>query len=142
MALCEPVRMIGEIAAFYAYSVDFLHVLGDCHKTGDRPERLAHIIGVKAREDNSFTPVCKLLGYFYKTFIEKLRFVHAYDLNVIRNVKHCLGFFDRGARDAVEVVRDHVHIRIPDIYGRFENPDFLVGELGSFDSSDKFFRLS
>ena len=60
--------MVGKIAALHADGMDFLDVLGDCHETRDRTERLAHEVGVKTCHDDSFTLVCKCLGHLDEIF--------------------------------------------------------------------------
>ena len=75
--------MVGKIAAFHADGMDFLDILRDGHETRDRTERLAHEVGVKTCHDDSFTLVCKCLGYLDEVFAEELGLVNADDLCLI-----------------------------------------------------------
>ena len=134
--------MVGKVAALHADGVHFLYIFGNRHKRWHRSERLALKIHVKSCDDYSHAPAGELLAYIYDVVLEELSFVYTYYLDIIRDVEHELGICDGRGFDAVQVVGHYLHFRVPDVHTRFENSYFLVGELGSLESADKFFGLA
>lgn len=138
----EPVGEIGEISAFHTDGVNFLHVFSYREQSGHRAERLSEIIHVQTCYYHAHSAVGELLHHFDKALIEELRLIDSYDLHVVGNVQNFSRGADRGARNAVAVVRNHVAVGIAVVDLRLENLDFLVCELRSFEPSYEFFGLS
>ena len=69
--------MIGWTSALHADSVYFLDVLGHCHECRHWTERLAHEIGVKTCDDDSYASVGKGLHYIDESFVKELGLIDA-----------------------------------------------------------------
>ena len=102
--------MIREISALHADGVDLTDVFRDCHQGGHGAEWLAQVVRVQAGDNHPDTSVREGLADLHKVFAEELRFVDTHHIYVRRNLEHVLRVADRGALDAVQVVRDNLHV--------------------------------
>ena len=102
--------MVGQIAAFYAYRVDFLHVFSYRHKLGDGPEWHAFEIRIQTSRNDSHAPVGKGLAHINELLSEELGLIYAHHLHLRIDVEHLGGFLYRFGSDFVEIVGNHLHI--------------------------------
>ena len=97
-------RMIGEITALHTNGVHLLHILGDSHETGNRTERLAHIISIQTGDNHPLAPVSKLLSHSDKLLAEKLRLIDTDNLSLLLGIQHHFRVLDRRTRNAVQIM--------------------------------------
>ena len=132
----------GERAALDADGVDLLDVLRHGHQARHRAEGLAEIVHVEACHDDAHAAVGEGLADFDERAVEELGLVHAHDLDLGADLEHVGGVLDGGGGELMEIVGDYFHVGISVVYGRLEEGDLLVGELGAAEPADEFFGLA
>ena len=142
VALGEAVGVVGEAAALHTDGMDFLDILGHCHKGRHGTERLTCEICVKTSHYDPYPFVGQGLCHFDNGVVKELGFIYPHYFHIAGKQKHAGRRIYRGGRNAMRIVRDHLIVGISHIYGRLVDFDFLVGKLRPPEPSDQFFRLT
>lgn len=138
----EAVGVRGEVAAVLTNGVYLGDVL--CHGKQVRhwPERPPLEVHVQPSDDDPLACQCQLLANLRQLFIKELSFVNSNHIDAFREVEHALGAVNGRRQNEVFIVRNDLHFIISGIYFRFENLDFLVGNLCPFQPADKLLRFA
>lgn len=134
--------MIGKTAAFHAYCMYLLHILGDGHEHRDGTERYALVVGIEAGYYHTHSPVGKSLADLHEIVSEELGFIYAHHLHVRSDIQHFRSIGYRLGVYLVSIVRYDLDIGIALVYGRFEDGDLLVGELCTTQTTYQLFGLA
>lgn len=142
VALRQAMRELGRTAALHADGVDFLDILGDSHQRRHRAEGITEKISVKPGNNHPDSRIGKFLSHSHEFSVKELRLVHPDNIGSLRKFQHLRRRIHREGPDMLTVMGYDILFRVADIYTGFKHRDFLIGELGTPDSSDEFFSLA
>lgn len=142
VALRQAMRELGRTAALHADGVDFLDILGDSHQRRHRAEGITEKISVKPGNNHPDSRIGKFLSHSNEFSVKELRLVHPYNIGSLRKFQHLRRRIHREGPDMLTVMGYDILFRVADIYTGFKHRDFLIGELGTPDSSNEFFSLA
>lgn len=142
VALRQAMRELGRTAALHADGVDFLDILGDSHQRRHRSEGITEKISVKPGNNHPDSRIGKFLSHSYEFSVKELRLVHPDNIGSLRKFQHLRRRIHREGPDMLTVMGYDILFRVADIYTGFKHRDFLIGELGTPDSSNEFFSLA
>lgn len=142
VALRQAMRELGRTAALHADGMDFLDILGDSHQRRHRAERITEKISVKPGNNHPDSRIGKFLSHSHEFSVKELRLVHPDNIGSIRKFQHLRRRIHREGPDMLTVMGYDILFRVADIYTGFKHRDFLIGELGTPDSSNEFFSLA
>ena len=78
----KSVGMVCRASALHADRMDLLDILGDCHESRHRTERLAHEVCVETGNDDSDASVGEGLYDINESLVKELCLINAYDFNI------------------------------------------------------------
>lgn len=142
VALRQAMRELGRTAALHADGVDFLDILGDSHQRRHRAEGITEKISVKPGNNHPDSRIGKFLSHSHEFSVKELRLVHPYNIGSLRKFQHLRRRIHREGPDMLTVMGYDILFRVADIYTGLKHRDFLIGELGTPDSSNEFFSLA
>ena len=142
VALRQAMRELGRTAALHADGVDFLDILGDSHQRRHRAEGITEKISVKPGNNHPDSRIGKFLSHSNEFSVKELRLVHPDNIGSLRKFQHLRRRIHREGPDMLTVMGYDILFRVADIYTGLKHRDFLIGELGTPDSSDEFFSLA
>lgn len=142
VALRQAMRELGRTAALHADGVDFLDILGDSHQRRHRSKGITEKISVKPGNNHPDSRIGKFLSHSHEFSVKELRLVHPYNIGSLRKFQHLRRRIHREGPDMLTVMGYDILFRVADIYTGFKHRDFLIGELGTPDSSNEFFSLA
>lgn len=142
VALRQAMRELGRTAALHADGVDFLDILGDSHQRRHRAERITEKISVKPSNNHPDSRIGKFLSHSNEFSVKELRLVHPDNIGSLRKFQHLRRRIHREGPDMLTVMGYDILFRVADIYTGLKHRDFLIGELGTPDSSNEFFSLA
>lgn len=142
VALRQAMRELGRTAALHADGVDFLDILGDSHQRRHRAEGITEKISVKPGNNHPDSRIGKFLSHSHEFSVKELRLVHPDNIGSLRKFQHLRRRIHREGPDMLTVMGYDILFRVADIYTGFKHRDFLIGELGTPDSSNEFFSLA
>lgn len=142
VALRQAMRELGRTAALHADGVDFLDILGDSHQRRHRAEGITEKISVKPGNNHPDSRIGKFLSHSNEFSVKELRLVHPDNIGSLRKFQHLRRRIHREGPDMLTVMGYDILFRVADIYTGLKHRDFLIGELGTPDSSNEFFSLA
>lgn len=142
VALRQAMRELGRTAALHADGVNFLDILGDSHQRRHRSEGITEKISVKPGNNHPDSRIGKFLSHSHEFSVKELRLVHPDNIGSLRKFQDLRRRIHREGPDMLTVMGYDILFRVADIYTGFKHRDFLIGELGTPDSSDEFFSLA
>lgn len=142
VALRQAMRELGRTAALHADGVDFLDILGDSHQRRHRAEGITEKISVKPGNNHPDSRIGKFLSHSHEFSVKELRLVHPDNIGSLRKFQHLRRRIHREGPDMLTVMGYDILLRVADVYTGFKHRDFLIGELGTPDSSNEFFSLA
>lgn len=142
VALRQAMRELGRTAALHADGVDFLDILGDSHQRRHRSKGITEKISVKPGNNHPDSRIGKFLSHSHEFSVKELRLVHPYNIGSLRKFQHLRRRIHREGPDMLTVMGYDILFRVADIYTGLKHRDFLIGELGTPDSSNEFFSLA
>lgn len=142
VALRQAMRELGRTAALHADGVNFLDILGDSHQRRHRAEGITEKISVKPGNNHPDSRIGKFLSHSNEFSVKELRLVHPDNIGSLRKFQHLRRRIHREGPDMLTVMGYDILFRVADIYTGLKHRDFLIGELGTPDSSNEFFSLA
>ncbi len=142
VALRQAMRELGRTAALHADGVNFLDILGDSHQRRHRSEGITEKISVKPGNNHPDSRIGKFLSHSNEFSVKELRLVHPDNIGSLRKFQHLRRRIHREGPDMLTVMGYDILFRVADIYTGLKHRDFLIGELGTPDSSNEFFSLA
>ena len=142
IALRQAMRELGRAATLHANGMYFLDILGDSHQRRHRAEWITEKISVKPGNNHPNSRVGKFLSHFHEFSVKELRLVNSDHIGSLRKFQHLRRRIHREGPEMLAVMGHDILFRVAYIYAGFKHRDFLVGELGTPDSSNKFFSLA